>query len=58
MNNTSTWAETTPGYRTKTITRGNITVVIHRPILDEKERVKRERAVENALYQYSKATQS
>lgn len=37
------------GYRTKTIQVGNSTVRIHRPILDEKERVRREEQVIDAL---------
>jgi hypothetical protein len=51
----SAWREITPGYRTKTITRGNVTIVIHRPILSDKERAKRERAVETALSNYAKS---
>ena len=37
------------GYRTKTIQVGNCTVRIHRPILDEKERARREEQVIDAL---------
>lgn len=44
-----TWTNTIPGYRTKTIKKGNVTVVVHRPKLTEKERAKRERVVETAL---------
>ena len=44
-----TWTNTIPGYRTKTVKRGNVTIVLHRPILAEKERAKRERVVETAL---------
>ena len=37
------------GYRTKTIQVGNCTVRIHKPILDEKERARREEQVIDAL---------
>lgn len=37
------------GYRTKTILVGNCTVRIHRPILDDQERSKREEEVRDAL---------
>jgi hypothetical protein len=49
------WTDTTPGYRTKTIKRGNVTIVINRPILSEKERTKSERIVENALTTYARS---
>lgn len=49
------WIETGDGYRTKTVKRGNVTIVLHRPILTEKEKAKRERAVETALSHLSKA---
>lgn len=48
------WTNTIPGYRTKTIKRGDYTLVVHRPILDEKERAKRERAVETALASFAR----
>lgn len=48
------WTEIREGYRTKTIKSGNVTVVIHRPILTEKERAHRERIVETALSNYGK----
>lgn len=48
------WTNTIPGYRTKTIKRGNVTIVIHRPELTDKERAKRERAVESALSNYAR----
>ena len=57
MESTNTWTNTTPGYRTKTIKRGNVTIVIHRPELTDKERAKRERIVETALSNYAR-TQS
>lgn len=48
------WTETGNGYRTKTIKRGNCTIVVHRPELSDKERTKRERLVETALTSYGK----
>ena len=53
----SAWREVREGYRTKTIVSGNCTIVLHRPILTEKERAKRERIVETALSNYGKAKQ-
>ena len=49
------WSEIKEGYRTKTVTRGNVTIVIHRPILTDKERERRERIVETALANYGKS---
>lgn len=49
------WSEIREGYRTKTIKSGNVTIVIHRPILTDKEREKRERIVETALANYGKS---
>ena len=49
------WTDTIPGYRTKTIKRGNVTIVINRPILSEKEKTKNERIVENALTNYARS---
>lgn len=49
------WTETGNGYRTKTIKSGDCTIVLHRPILDEKEAAKRERVVEIALSNYGKS---
>lgn len=37
------------GYQTKTVQVGNCTVRIHRPILDEQERSRREEQVIDAL---------
>lgn len=37
------------GYQTKTVQVGNCTVRIHRPILDDQERAKREERVIDAL---------
>lgn len=37
------------GYRTKTLRFGNATVEIHRPILSDAERIKREEVVIHAL---------
>lgn len=45
-------AETT--YRTKTITVGNVTVCVHRPILTQAERAKREEEVVSALCRYGR----
>lgn len=45
----SEWAEVKEGYRTKTIKVGDCTVIMHRPILSDQEREKRERTVETAL---------
>ena len=48
----ATWDETVrPGYQSKTIKVGNCTVVVHRPILTEAERIKREERVINTLAQ-------
>lgn len=38
-----------PGYRTKTLKRGNCTIVVHRPILTEAERIKQEERVVTTL---------
>ena len=43
------WTETGDGYRTKTIQSGKCTIVLHRPILAEKERAKREQQVRDAM---------
>ena len=50
----STWTATPehPGYRTKTLKRGNCTIVVHRPKLTDKDRATRERIVESALASY------
>lgn len=46
----SNWTtDARPGYRSKTIQRGNCTIVIHRPVLTKEETAKRERQVLNAL---------
>ena len=37
------------GYQTKTMQIGNCTVRVHRPILDDQERAKREEQVKDAL---------
>ena len=44
MESTNEWVESPehPGYRVKTIKKGACTIHIFRPILDDKERVKRE----------------
>jgi hypothetical protein len=38
-----------PGYYTKEIQIGNCKVTVHRPILDDQERARREEQVKNAL---------
>lgn len=38
-----------PGYRTKTLQYGSCTIVVHRPILSDEERGKREREVVTAM---------
>ena len=43
------------GYRTKTMQFGNCEVTVHRPILDEQERAKREEAVIQALASFGRA---
>lgn len=48
------WTEVKEGYRTKTIKSGDCTIVLHRPILSDREREKRERIVETALSNYGK----
>ena len=47
--------DTVLGYITKTIEYGSCTITIHRPILSQAEREKRERQVVNALTQYSRS---
>ena len=42
-------------YLTKTIKRGSVTVVLHQPILDEKERHRREGIVLTALANFGKS---
>ena len=44
------------GYRTKTIRVGNATIEIHRPILTDEERSKRENQVKDALRGFGKTT--
>ena len=46
------------GYRTKTIQVGNATVEIHRPILTDAERTKRENQVIDALRGFGKGTKA
>ena len=45
----------TEEYRTETITVGNATVIIHRPILTESERAKRTEELVSALSRYGRA---
>jgi hypothetical protein len=42
------------GYRTKVIQVGNATIEIHRPILTDAERIKRENQVKDALRGFGK----
>lgn len=42
-------SQTCPGYREKTIQRGDVTIIIRRPILNEQERAKREKQVTDSL---------
>ena len=44
-----------PGYETKTVQVGNCTVRIHSPILDAKERERREEEVKNALAHFGRS---
>lgn len=55
---TSDWVtDMVPGYRSKTFTPSpGVTVVVHRPILSDKERTKRESLVEQALTNYVRNT--
>ena len=49
------WAtDIRPGYRTNTIQVGNATIEIHRPILTDAERSKRENQVRDALRGFGK----
>lgn len=55
----SEWrTDVTPGYRTKVIRVGNVTVEINKPILSEEEQRKRERQVEDALTHFWKGVQT
>lgn len=52
---TSEWkTDIREGYRTKTITMGNCTIELHRPILDPVEQKKREDQIINALRCFGK----
>lgn len=53
---TNAWTETEGGYRTKTLQSGNFTVKIHRPVLAESERIRREQQVITALAQLGRDT--
>ncbi len=44
-----------PGYETKIVQVGNCTVRIHSPILDEKEKSRREEEVKNALVKFGRS---
>lgn len=41
-------------YTTQTITGNNFTITVHRPVLDDSERKKREQEVVNALARFGK----
>jgi hypothetical protein len=45
----SEWTSTLPGYRTKTIQHGSCTIIVHRPVLTEQERTKREKQIQDSL---------
>lgn len=46
----SEWTtEIRPGYRSKTLQHGSVTIIIHRPELSKDEAVKRERRVKEVL---------
>lgn len=51
------WTEIREGYRTKTIKRGNCTIVIHRPLLSEKEQERSERIVTSVLSTFGRSNQ-
>lgn len=42
-------SQTCPGYREKTIQRGDVTIIIRRPILNETEQARREKHVQDTL---------
>ena len=42
-------SQTCPGYREKTIQRGDATIIIRRPILDGAEQAKREKQAKEVL---------
>ena len=44
------------GYRTKTVKIGNVTVEIHRPLLDAAEQAQREEQLKRALVAFGKGT--
>lgn len=43
------WKKTKPGYKTKTVEHGNITVIIHRPELTPEQTSRREKEVLRTL---------
>jgi len=49
MENDWTVSEDRPGYRCKTIKKGNCTIIIYRPILTPEEQAKREKQVMDTL---------
>ena len=44
-----------PGYRTRTFKHGNCTITVHRPILTDEERIKREEEIKRALAEFGRA---
>ena len=50
------WSEVIEGYRTKTIQRGNVTIVIHRPELTDEERARRMKQIKEAATRLIAAT--
>lgn len=55
MERTADWMQgIREGYRTKVIQVGNATIEIHRPILTDEERNKRENQVKDALRGFGK----
>lgn len=51
MSTTTEWAAAPehPGYITKTIKKGNVTIEIYRPELDQAERTRREKQIKTVL---------
>lgn len=45
-----------PMEQVKTYTYGNVEIVVHRPVIDDKERVKREETLRRAVAAFGKAT--
>lgn len=41
-------------YTTETLKHGNVEIVVYRPVLDDKERARREKEVQRALAQFGR----